>query len=84
MNQVCGRDIYTYADKFQVNTKVKWQEHNAWDEVDGSVPYDYFFPKTDNIIFFFKSKLKLTRIYNLNFKIALELYLHVSSDTASN
>lgn len=38
MNQVCGRDIYTYADKFQVNTKVKWQEHNAWDEVDGSVP----------------------------------------------
>lgn len=52
MNQVCGRDIYTYADKFQVNTKVKWQEHNAWDEVDGSVPYGYFFPKTDNIIFF--------------------------------
>lgn len=37
MDGVCPRDIIKFADKFQVNTKVTWEEYKAVDETDGYV-----------------------------------------------
>ncbi|XP_078337815.1 uncharacterized protein LOC111100868 [Crassostrea virginica] len=37
MKNVCPKDIYVTADKYQVDTQVSWLENDAWDKRDGRV-----------------------------------------------
>ena len=43
MKNVCPKDIYVTADKYQVNTQVSWLENDAWDKRDGRVRYSEVF-----------------------------------------